>query len=111
MLLNDHNPYIVLRNLLLLLILGKYADQHSVVDVALHFWYSTFVPVHYELPVQDAIIRFTKQLGTGGKFSCHVSSTSRMTGLIDSAVLELLRATQGASYGPGDAANEINRVR
>lgn len=109
--LNDYNPHIVLRNVLLLMILGTYADRHSAVDVALHIWYSAFIPIQYEFPVQEALLRFTKQLGSGGTISYQLSSTSSMTGLINPKVVELIQANYGASYGFDDAVNEINRVR
>jgi hypothetical protein len=44
-LINDFNPVIFCRNVVLLLILGNVADETLAADIALHFWYSAFIPV------------------------------------------------------------------
>ena len=47
MLLNDHNPAIVTRNLILLVILALVADSSVAAELALHFWYSAWLPEEY----------------------------------------------------------------
>ena len=46
-LLNDHSIFVVVRNILLLMFLGTIADKRKAVDIALHFWYSAFIPQEY----------------------------------------------------------------
>jgi hypothetical protein len=55
-LINDLNPYVTGRNVVLLLILGTLADEDMAVDVALHFWYSTFFPAEYNIKISSSII-------------------------------------------------------
>ncbi|OAX32095.1 hypothetical protein K503DRAFT_20610 [Rhizopogon vinicolor AM-OR11-026] len=46
-LMNDINLPVVARNLTTLLILGTVSDETLAADMALHFWYSVFMPVEY----------------------------------------------------------------
>ncbi|KAG7443862.1 uncharacterized protein BT62DRAFT_934454 [Guyanagaster necrorhizus] len=46
--LNDHNPMVVCRNLMILSILGIIADVEEAAEHALHLWYSVFQPLSYE---------------------------------------------------------------
>lgn len=46
-LLNDVSPFVSARNLLLLLVLGGEGNPTTNADIALHLWYSTFLPVEY----------------------------------------------------------------
>lgn len=46
--LGDEDPHIVIRNLLILALLGK-ADMSRCVDTALHIWYSSVIPISYGL--------------------------------------------------------------
>ncbi|KAK0437608.1 uncharacterized protein EV420DRAFT_1587760 [Desarmillaria tabescens] len=46
--LNDKNPMIVCRNLLILSILGVIADVEEGAEHALHLWYSVFQPLSYQ---------------------------------------------------------------
>jgi hypothetical protein len=54
-LLNDHNVPIVCRNIVVLLILGTTPDKTMAVDIALHFWYSVFMPVEYCITISAII--------------------------------------------------------
>lgn len=46
--INDNNPVVVARNFLLLLTLNGAGDSKINADIALHFWYSTFLPIEYK---------------------------------------------------------------
>ncbi|KAJ2921018.1 hypothetical protein H1R20_g16078, partial [Candolleomyces eurysporus] len=54
-LLNDVTTPIACRNLALLLILGTIPDEALAADVALHLWYSVFLPKEYRVQVGLAI--------------------------------------------------------
>ncbi|RXW25332.1 hypothetical protein EST38_g534 [Candolleomyces aberdarensis] len=62
-LINDANPYVFCRNLVLLLILACVPDEKLAADVALHFWYSVFMPTQYRLQVLGRISSFIKHFG------------------------------------------------
>ncbi|RXW19088.1 hypothetical protein EST38_g6766 [Candolleomyces aberdarensis] len=62
-LINDANPYVFCRNLALLLILACVPDEKLAADIALHFWYSVFMPAEYRLRVLWRITSFMKHFG------------------------------------------------
>lgn len=45
--INDPNPLVACRNLTILLVLGSYPDEDAAVDLALHHWFSAFLPSDY----------------------------------------------------------------
>lgn len=45
--INDRNPRVAARNLLTLLVLMGISDEMLAADVALHLWYSAFIPAEY----------------------------------------------------------------
>jgi hypothetical protein len=52
--INDANPYITARNLLIILAIAGVKSTSLAVDIALHLWYSAFIPIAYN----DRIIAF-----------------------------------------------------
>lgn len=54
-LLNDHNVPIVCRNIVILLILGTIPDKTVAADIALHFWYSVFMPEEHCISISAII--------------------------------------------------------
>jgi len=54
-LMNDFNPIVFYRNVLILLILSLVDDERLAVDIALHFWYSVFFPVEYRLQIMASV--------------------------------------------------------
>jgi len=59
---NDMNPVIFYRNVLVLLILSCVEDKRLAVDVALHFWYSVFMPHEYRMQISSAILPVLESL-------------------------------------------------
>ena len=55
-LLNDFNPVVFNRNLLILLILLLVEDECLAVDIALHFWYSVFIPIEYQMQIGATVV-------------------------------------------------------
>jgi hypothetical protein len=53
---NDLQPRVSTRNLLLLLAIAGVRNQDLAADIALHFWYSAFMPKEYN----DRIAAFSK---------------------------------------------------
>lgn len=107
--LNDRDPYVVARNLLLLLLLAL-PDKSRGADMALHFWYSAFVPVEYHDQMVLILIDFiTKRLQPDEP--CNLSSTSTVASHATGDLLRLMNALVQSTYQIGDAANELHRVR
>ena len=80
--LNDQTPHVVVRNVVLLLLLGNISDETTAVNSALHFWYSAFMPSEYNLLITSEIASFIKtgangiagsDLGTTSKLSCSLT--------------------------------------
>ena len=80
--LNDRAPHVVVRNVVLLLLLGNISDETTAVHSALHFWYSAFMPSEYQLLISSEIGSFMKtgangiagsELGTASKLSCSLT--------------------------------------
>ena len=78
-LINDMNPIVICRNLMLLLILGTISDEVIAADVALHFWYSAFIPEKYLVEISSAVMSFLRHgsnifpLGPHSTLSCWLS--------------------------------------
>ncbi|KIM26483.1 hypothetical protein M408DRAFT_330621 [Serendipita vermifera MAFF 305830] len=53
--MNDLEPRVALRNLLILLVLLEIEEKALATDVALHLWYSAFMPSEYEARILPAV--------------------------------------------------------
>jgi hypothetical protein len=110
--LNDHAPHVVNRNLLLLSILGTSDDTSFGVDVALHMWYSAFVPEAYHLLAIKHIHDLLSRRETGdGAFSLNLGKTSNLHGILGQGHAELLLGSFFSQYTLADANEEIQRVQ
>jgi hypothetical protein len=106
-LINDRCLPVVARNIAILLILGTISDEAMAADVALHFWYSVFMPAEYCINVTAIIALYLLR-----KDSQPLGPRSSMDCLIPGEVKQLFR-----EFGPSprismaDAQNEYDRVR
>jgi hypothetical protein len=109
-LLNDVTLPIVCRNIVLLLILGNISDKAMAADIALHFWYSLFLPAEYRLQISLIMVSFLQKasenvfqipLGSRSSISCRLpkEATKYFQHFIDSAT------------SAEDTQNEYDRVR
>ncbi|KAJ2915807.1 hypothetical protein MD484_g4592, partial [Candolleomyces efflorescens] len=77
--INDGNPFVFCRNIVLLLILGCVPDEKVAADIALHFWYSVFIPAGYRLRigylVNALLKRFTDPATRGKPFPLGATSS------------------------------------
>ncbi|KAH8101977.1 hypothetical protein BXZ70DRAFT_987516 [Cristinia sonorae] len=113
-LLNDGEPNIVIRNIMLLLILGSTLNPMDAANVALHFWYSVYLPEEY----------FTFIVFRMGDFSAHamnhkeesystkIGSRAVLSGEMSKRFFHLMtQMPLNASYGVQGVKREMNRVR
>lgn len=82
-LINDHSREIVARNIILILILATIPDENLAADIALHFWYSAWMPREYKERIEVLIAQFlhdwclvddlssTLSFGAHGCLHCH----------------------------------------
>jgi hypothetical protein len=65
LLINDLNPYVAARNFLILYVLSSFPDLTRGVDIALHLWYSAFLPVAYKVQLTALIMDFVMKQHSG----------------------------------------------
>lgn len=54
---------VVIRNFLILLVLLEVKDISLAADIALHLWYSAFLPAEYETRIFHAAYKYLERLG------------------------------------------------
>ena len=101
--------HIVCRNIVLLLILGNIPNEIIAADVALHFWYSAFMPVEYENLIFYVVTTF---LNRGNQFlQVPVGPTSNISCIIPTEAMGVLMYFVRTSLSIGAAQGEYERVR
>ncbi|KAF9225919.1 hypothetical protein BS17DRAFT_777877 [Gyrodon lividus] len=110
-LLNDIQPPLVSRNIILLLILGMIPNEVVAADIALHFWYSVFMPMEYRIRILSMVSSLLKNSGRGGPMVTALGSRSRMTCFVSVLVQELLISNAGPTLSTDEAQAEYERVR
>jgi hypothetical protein len=110
-LLNDHTPHVVLRNMLLLSILGRTENRAKAVDVALHTWYSAFIPSEYHVHVTSHAAELIESCQEDSSFTTDLGAHSSMKGTLDQREWMYLVASITSEYDTADANRELNRVR
>jgi len=107
-LINDGCFVVVARNIAILLILGTVSDEKMAADIALHFWYSVFLPEEYSTNIMAIVASFLlredpqpQPLGPRSSMGC----------LFSPEALLLFRRLGSSSVSMADAQNEYDRVR
>ena len=109
-LINDINLPIVCRNIVLLLILGNVADEAQAADIALHFWYSAFMPMEYRLQIA-MILRSFLQQSQDGEYLIRLGPTSTLHLCLQKDASVFFAHFVSSSFSIGDIQDEYNRVR
>ena len=109
--LNDLNPHIVSRNIVLLLILGTIPDEVIAADIALHFWYSVFMPMEYRLRILSMVANLLKESDSASPIVAPLGPYSTLTCLVSNDVRRLMFENVQPLISPDEAQNEYNRVR
>ncbi|KDQ54026.1 hypothetical protein JAAARDRAFT_408569 [Jaapia argillacea MUCL 33604] len=110
-LLNDREPYVVIRNLVLLLLLGTVVDHTVAAEVALHFWYSAFVPSENSLHTSMTISTLLRDIPDNSPFSIPLGSSSSLSSNIPRSLMKELVLMLSSKYSMDDAQIEYKRVR
>lgn len=114
-LLNDREPIIVVRNIILLLILGTMSEKEIATDLALHFWYSAMVPTEYDLQLQQILLGFVETLDRSEldilSMSTSLGPNSTLSGKLGPRVMTALAQMTYVHYDVEDISKELQRVR
>lgn len=106
-LVNDVNPAVICRNIVLLLILGTISDEVIAADVALHFWYSAFIPVEYLAQISIAVVSFLQHESRIFPLGLH----STLSGWLSTQAKQFLSHFISPPISVRDAQDEYARVR
>jgi hypothetical protein len=109
-LLNDRIPHIVVRNLVLLIILGQTTDLNKSVDIALHAWYSAFLPMDYLIHVMITATNFITAQAPSEPFEVKIGPRSAIKGFLSSEGSACLASMITSQYTVADVNSELNRV-
>ncbi|KIL61611.1 hypothetical protein M378DRAFT_166732 [Amanita muscaria Koide BX008] len=109
-LVNDVNPSVFCRNVVLLLILGNVADETMAADIALHFWYSVFMPSEYRLQLSVILISFLQQMRDNTS-PVPLGPRSTLSTFLPKDLRSHFLPLISSSYSIGDIQDEYNRVR
>ncbi|KDQ11253.1 hypothetical protein BOTBODRAFT_57569 [Botryobasidium botryosum FD-172 SS1] len=103
-LLNDREPIIFIRNILLLRLLGMIPDHAQAAEIALHYWYSASVPPEFETKMAETMQGWTKGV-------CKLGSQATLSSKIDTSVKFMAMGILNAQYTIGDAYKSMNGAR
>ena len=109
--MNDRDGYVTLRNILMLQVLGRTPNKRRAADIALHLWYSAFMPMVYQAEI--ASIANEQLMAEDGLVHTRLGAKAILDANIDQDLRALCALTFVSAewYGIGDAANELTRVR
>jgi hypothetical protein len=110
--INDFSPPTVCRNFLLLLILGSIHDRVLAADIALHFWYSVFMPGEYRLRMLGEFTAFLMRTSVNeGTLSVAIGPRSNISFCPPPQWKEYLQHFGSDSIPMDKAQHEYDRVR
>ncbi|KAF9523612.1 hypothetical protein CPB83DRAFT_871582 [Crepidotus variabilis] len=110
-LLNDINIPIVCRNIVLLLVLGNVSDPAEAADIALHFWYSLFMPSEYRMQITCILNTFLCEYIASDGSPTRLGPHSTFSLCITGGLNEFFQHYISSSFSIQDAQDEYNRVR
>lgn len=110
-LLNDKQSFVVLRNIVLLEILGTISDKRKAADIALHLWYSAFIPQEYAAEMLPLVMSIASTEAAIHDFK--LGGKARLKTDIDSDMKMLCGAVVMSSrmYSASDAVESLSAGR
>ena len=110
-LLNDTSKTIVSRNIVLLLILGAMPNETVAADIALHFWYSVFLPEEYRLRILAVLVLILQRHADKTEpISVGLGRRAKLTCLVPGEITDHLLYAAGPTLSTSQARDEYERV-
>ncbi|KAF9239785.1 hypothetical protein BU15DRAFT_74324 [Melanogaster broomeanus] len=111
-LLNDISRPNVSRNIVLLLLLGSSPNDVVAADMALHFWYSVFLPEEYRLRILAILASVLQQRADKEQpLVVDLGQRSKLTCLVPLEITDQLLYTAGPTVSTAKARDEYERMR
>jgi hypothetical protein len=110
--MNDHNPYVVARNLLLLMVITGVNDESLAADIALHLWYSAFIPLDYDARIRLVAAKFIRNFTstpTVARLDWNDGNAVGIVGSISDMTLKLLTSYVRESQPDTNKAHKDRR--
>ena len=98
------------QHIVLLIIIGNVADEAQAADIALHFWYSAFIPMEYWLQIAMILWSFLQQ-SQDGEYLIRLGPTSTLHLCLLKDATVFFAHFVSSSFTVGNAQDEYNRVR
>lgn len=116
MVINDLTLPVVCRNIILLLILGTIPDEVFAAEIALHFWYSAFLPFEYRLRISTILnSMLSNDAATSEGFTTShpldLGPCSSLSYALPCAAGEYLLSYISSNFSLGDVQSEYDAVR
>jgi hypothetical protein len=109
-LLNDREPIIVVRNILLIMILSTIKDSRQAAEIALHFWYSAFAPAGHKIVLGNILLQIAENIHHDS-FAMTLGERIVMTGALSMRTKFTLASVTKSDLSIVDANSELRRVR
>lgn len=108
-LMNDSERFAVLRNVLILQLLGTHPDRREAGDIALHLWYSVFIPAQYDQYLAAVVAHITTDKGP---VEVKLGAKSLLQAEVDGEVRSLCaELAKKPVFDAESALRELQRVR
>lgn len=115
--INDREPIITVRNLSLLMLLRDRGHPLQAADLALHLWYSAFVPGDHHMQLLALVTELTTSLKSQLKaghgdlnLDFSLGTNARLQGSLPRELLRYLSSLIMAHHSPEKAHAEMQRV-
>ncbi|KIJ61530.1 hypothetical protein HYDPIDRAFT_31140 [Hydnomerulius pinastri MD-312] len=110
-LLNDVSHPIVSRNIVLLLILGAVPNEAIAANMAIHFWFSAFLPSAYRLRILATLVSVLQQADAEAPLTVNLGRLSKLTCLVPQEITGRLLYAAGPTVSTEDAEDAYHRMR
>ncbi|KAK0224510.1 hypothetical protein EDD85DRAFT_243310 [Armillaria nabsnona] len=107
--LNDHNPMVVCRNLMILSILGIISDVEEGAEHALHLWYSVFQPMSYQRRILPHICESDTLTNLSGT-PAHLTPSTTMYTTLSSDTVKFFLYQLRSPLDPASANTALNNI-
>lgn len=109
--LNEHNIAVTIRNLILLTLLGTIEDEVRAAELALHFWYSAFLPVEYSLHIMSTVQPLMQRLLSQPSGMLQLSGRSILMFDVPEETGLFMYQMLNSPYAMSEAVDEYRRVK